>query len=148
MKIILLTDVKNVGKKGDVKEVADGYARNYLIRNHLAVESSKKSIEILENQKQKEFEDFQNRKEEALKLKQQLSTIETTFKVKAGSDGKLFGSVSTAKIAEQLQKEHGITVDKRKFVDNANITKLGKHQVKVELFKDVIAELTVNVLSE
>lgn len=145
MKIILLSDVKNVGKKGEVKEVADGYGRNYLIRNRLAVEATKKSMEILTKQKADEAAREAEMKEEAIELKNKLEKMTISFKVKAGSDGKMFGSVSNAKIAETLAKDYQIQVDKRKFVDNGNITELGMHKVRVELFKGVVATLNINI---
>ena len=145
MKVILLSDVKNVGKKGDVKEVADGYGRNYLVKNGLAVEATKKSMEILNQQKAEDAALLAEKKQEAEKQKEKLEKLTLSFKVKAGNDGKMFGSVSTAKIAEALGKEYGIQVDKRKFIDNANLTELGMHKVKVELFKGVVATVNVNI---
>ncbi len=147
VKVILLTDVKNVGKKDEIKEVADGYGRNYLIKNHLAVLASDKALQVLGQQKEQYNKQQAEKKQEALKLKQQLDKITLTFALKAGKDGKLFGSVSTMKICEQLAKEHNIELDKRKFIDNDNITKLGSYSLKVELFKDVIAQVKVNVVS-
>lgn len=147
MKVILLADVKNVGKKGEVKEVSDGYGRNYLIRNRMAVEATRKSMEIL----QKQNDDYQARQDalrkEAQALKEKLEVLTLDFRVKTGSEGKMFGSVSPAKICESLEKDYGYKLDKRKFVDSSNITELGRHDVRVELFKDVIATLKVNVIS-
>lgn len=145
MKVILLSDVKNVGKKGEVKQVADGYGRNYLVKNGLAVEATKKSMEILTKQKADEAVREAEMKEEAIELKNKLEKMTISFKVKAGSDGKMFGSVSNAKIAETLAKDYQIQVDKRKFVDNGNITELGMHKVRVELFKGVVATLNINI---
>ncbi|MBQ1301000.1 MAG: 50S ribosomal protein L9 [Erysipelotrichaceae bacterium] len=145
MKVILLSDVKNVGKKGEVKQVADGYGRNYLVKNGLAVEATKKSMEILTKQKADEAAREAEMKEEAIELKNKLEKMTISFKVKAGSDGKMFGSVSNAKIAETLAKDYQIQVDKRKFVDNGNITELGMHKVRVELFKGVVATLNINI---
>ena len=145
MKVILLSDVKNVGKKGEVKQVADGYGRNYLVKNGLAVEATKKSMEILTKQKADEAAREAELKEEAIELKNKLEKMTISFKVKAGSDGKMFGSVSNAKIAETLAKDYQIQVDKRKFVDNGNITELGMHKVRVELFKGVVATLNINI---
>ena len=147
MKVILLKDVKNVGKKDEVKEVADGYGRNYLIKNKLAVLASDKALEVLGQQKQQYQQEQAEKKAEALKLKEQIEKISLTFSLKAGKDGKLFGSVSTMKICEELAKNHKIELDKRKFIDNDNITKLGSYSLKVELFKDVIAQVKVNVVS-
>ncbi len=145
MKVILLSDVKNVGKKGEVKQVADGYGRNYLVKNGLAVEATKKSMEILTKQKADEAAREAEMKEEAIELKNKLEKMTISFKVKAGSDGRMFGSVSNAKIAETLAKDYQIQVDKRKFVDNGNITELGMHKVRVELFKGVVATLNINI---
>ena len=145
MKVILLSDVKNVGKKGEIKQVADGYGRNYLVKNGLAVEATKKSMEILNKQKADEVAREAEMKKEALELKEKLEKMTITFKVKAGNDGKMFGSVSNAKIAETLAKDYDIQVDKRKFVDNGNITELGLHKVRVELFKGVVATLNVDI---
>ncbi len=94
MKIILLADVKKVGKKGEVKEVADGYARNYLIKNGLAVEATKKRLEILDQQKQDEVTKQEQLKQEAIETKTILEAKKLRFEVKAGTDGKIFGSIS------------------------------------------------------
>ena len=145
MKVILLSDVKNVGKKGEVKQVADGYGRNYLVKNGLAVEATKKSLEILTKQKADEAAREAEMREEAIELKNKLEKMTISFKVKAGNDGRMFGSVSNAKIAETLAKDYQIQVDKRKFVDNGNITELGMHKVRVELFKGVVATLNINI---
>ena len=145
MKVILLSDVKNVGKKGEVKQVADGYGRNYLVKNGLAVEATKKSMEILTKQKADEAAREAEMRVEAIELKNKLEKMTISFKVKAGNDGRMFGSVSNAKIAETLAKDYQIQVDKRKFVDNGNITELGMHKVRVELFKGVVATLNINI---
>ncbi len=146
MKVILLTDVKNVGKKNEIKEVAAGYARNYLIKNGFAVEATKKALEILQNQKNEAAADLKAKKQEALDLKEKLEKLILTFKVKSGTDGKLFGSINSGKIADELAKQHKITVDRRKFVDFENITKLGDYEVQVELFKEVIAKFKIEVI--
>lgn len=147
MKVILLTDVKNVGKKNEIKEVAAGYARNYLIKNGLAVEATKRALEILQNQKDEAAAKQKAKKQQALDLKERLEKLTLTFKVKSGIDGKLFGSINTGKIADELLKQYDITVDRRKFVDSENITRLGNYEVKVELFKDVIAKFKIEVIS-
>ena len=148
MKIILLSDVKNVGKKGEVKEVADGYGRNYLIRNRLAVEATKKSMEILDQQKADEKARQEELKKQAEELKKQIEAGTLIFKVKAGNEGKIFGSVSPAKMAERLSNDFGINIDKRKFVDGENLTTLGIHKVRVELYKGVIATVKVNIQAQ
>ena len=148
MKIILLSDVKNVGKKGEVKEVADGYGRNFLIRNGLAVEATRKSMEILEQQRADDKARQAELKKEAEAVKKVIEAKPLVFKVKAGKEGKLFGSVSSSKIAEQLEKEFGVKVDKKKFVDNDNLTTLGVHEVRIELYKGVIATVKADIQAQ
>ena len=148
MKVILLSDVKSLGKKGEVKEVADGYGRNFLIRNGLAVEATKKSMEILQQQKDDDKANQQKLKEEAEKVKMKIESLNLLFTTKVGAEGKMFGSISTSKIVEKLQKDHKIQVDKRKIIDNDNLTELGHHDVRVELFKDVIATIHVEIKAE
>lgn len=140
MKVILKTDVKKVGKKGEIVEVSDGYARNFLINKGLAVQATTKSLEILADQKAQEAEHQQILKEEALKLKEELKDMVFEFKVKSGKEGRVFGSVSTKQIHEALCAK-GIKIDKRKIIDTAPITSLGTTIVKVELYKNVIGEI-------
>lgn len=140
MKVILKTDVKKVGKKGEIVEVSDGYARNFLINKGLAVQATAKSLEILADQKAQEAEHQQILKEEALKLKEELKDMVFEFKVKSGKEGRVFGSVSTKQIHEALCAK-GIKIDKRKILDTAPITSLGTTIVKVELYKNVIGEI-------
>ncbi len=140
MKVILKTDVKKVGKKGEIVEVSDGYARNFLINKGLAVQATAKSLEILADQKAQEAEHQQLLKEEALKLKEELKDMVFEFKVKSGKEGRVFGSVSTKQIHEALCAK-GIKIDKRKILDTAPITSLGTTIVKVELYKNVIGEI-------
>ncbi len=145
MKVILINDLKGVGKKGEVKEVADGYAQNYLIARKLAVPASKGSMEVLNKQKsdakEKEALDVQAAKE----LKEKLEKLTLKFPVKTGKDDKAFGSVSTKQIVSVLENNYKMTVDKRKFIDNENLDTVGFHHVKVQLHKGVIATLKVQL---
>ena len=140
MKVILKSDVKKVGRKGDVVDVSDGYARNFLIARGLAVAFTEKSREILENQKeQARIEDEKNR-EAAKELAAQLDKMILDFTVNAGKDGRVFGSVSTKQIAEELAKK-GIRIDKKKILDTQPIASLGVTKVRAELYKGVIGTL-------
>lgn len=145
MKVILLQDVKNVGKKGQTIEVSDGYANNFLLPKRLGVNATKRSVEILDKQKEDaRILDEKNRKE-AEELKEKLKTITLEFTCKTGKDGKLFGSVSSKQVVEKLKTSYGITIDKRKFVDKEAVNTLGVTILKNELYKGVVAEIKVHV---
>ncbi|MCK4259401.1 MAG: 50S ribosomal protein L9 [Halanaerobiales bacterium] len=145
MKVILLKNVKNVGKEGQVLNVTDGYGRNYLIPRGLAKEATEGSLadlkhiqKITEKKKEKELK-------EAQKLKKQLEETVLEIKVKAGSGGRLFGSVTNSDIAGVLKKK-GYKVDKRKIQLKENIKELGEHTVIIKLHSDVIASIEVKVM--
>lgn len=142
MKVIFIKDVKGQGKKDEIKEVKDGYAMNYLIKNKLAVmytETSNKRLENeIEKRKEKEAQDIKD----ATELKNKLSKIKLTFKVKTGDKGKVFGSISSKQIKEELDKL-GYSIDKKKIMVDDAITTLGHHFVNIELHKKVIAKLEV-----
>jgi len=144
MKVILTSDVRKLGKKGEVKEVADGYARNYLIARGLAVASTEHAMEILEQQKEEEKELDAKRKAEAEELAKKLEKITLTFQVNSKGD-RVFGSVSTKQIVEQLAK-NGVKVDKRKFVDTYPLSSLGYAKVRVELYKGVIGTINCHIV--
>ncbi|MEF9967013.1 MAG: 50S ribosomal protein L9 [Longicatena sp.] len=146
MKVILLDDVKKVGKKGDVVDVSDGYARNFLLHKNLGVVATKKSMEILDEQNLQHDLDEQEKEAKAEELKAQLAKITLEFHVKTGVGGKVFGSVSTKQIVEQLHKQHDIKVDKRKVIDNDAISSLGYSDVKIDLYKNkVIGVIRVHI---
>lgn len=146
MKVILLSDVKKVGKKGDVVEVSDGYGRNFLLNKKLAVLATKKSMEILDEQQLQQDLEEKQKEADANALKEQLSKIVLEFHVKTGEGGRVFGSVSTKQIVEALREKHQIKIDKRKVIDNTTISSLGYTDVKVDLYKNkVIGVIRVHV---
>lgn len=146
MKVILLSDVKKLGKKGDIVEVADGYGRNFLLRQKLAVEATKKSMEILDEQNLQHSLEEKQLEADAEEIKKKLEKITLEFKVKSGKDGRVFGSVSMKQVAEQLLKQYDIKIDKRKIIDASNIGSLGYTDVKVDLYKNkVIGVVRVHV---
>ncbi len=146
MKLILLEDVSKLGKKGDIVTVADGYGRNYLVRRHLAVEVTKKSMEILDEQNLQQALQEKQLEADAQKIQKQLEKITLEFTVKSGKDGKVFGSVSTKQIVEQLMSQYQIKIDKRKVLDGVPIVSLGYTDVKVDLYKNkVIGTIHVHV---
>lgn len=148
MKVILLKDVKKLGKKDEIIEVADGYARNYLIPNQLAVVASETGRKILSKEKQVQADDRQKEKEEAIKSKQALEALTLEFPVKTGDNGRVFGSISTKQIESYLKKEHNIVVNRRKFKPSKALVILGLHTIEVTLFPNVVAELKVRLVEE
>jgi large subunit ribosomal protein L9 len=145
MKIILLSDVKNVGKKGQICEVADGYARNFLIKNKMAVAASSQAEAILEEQKQKKIDDELKAIEEAKVLKEKLAAVTVVLSLKTGDKGRVFGSIASKQIAEELQKQHKLVIDKRKILESDPINAVGNYILKVALHTTVIADLKVQV---
>ena len=145
MKVILLSDVKKVGKKGAIIEVSDGYGANYLIPNKLAVKATKTSMEIKQKQDDTEAQHQEKLKQEAIELKGKVEKLTLELKAKTGKDGKMFGTISSKQIVEEYKKQFNIELDKRKFVDNNNISSLGYTKLKIELYKNVIATIIVHV---
>lgn len=136
---------KRKRKKGEVKNVADGYAHNFLIKQGLAIEASNANISTLEGQKKKEDKRAAEELAEAKKLGEQLEKITVELSAKAGEGGRLFGSITTKQIAEELQKKHGIKIDKRKMELADAIRTLGHTKVPVKLHHEVVSTLTVHV---
>lgn len=145
MKVIFLKDVKGKGKKGEVKNVADGYAHNFLIKQGLAIEANQASISSLNAQKKKEEKVAEEELNEAKKLKEVLEKITVELTAKAGEGGRLFGSITSKQIAESLQKTNSIKIDKRKIELEDAIRALGFTKVPVKLHSEVTATLNVHV---
>ena len=148
MKVVFLKDVKGKGKKGEVKNVADGYAQNFLIKNGYAAEANAQAISQLDGQKKLEAKNAAAELAEAKVLKETLEALTIELKAKSGEGGRLFGSVSTKQIADALQKVHGIKIDKRKMTLNDGIRALGFTNVPVKLHHEVTATLKVHVTEE
>lgn len=147
MKVIFLEDVRGKGKKGELKNVADGYAQNFLIKNKKAIEATKQNVAKLKAEQNREAKDYEAEKEEAKKIKVQIEDDKTVVEIlaKAGADGRLFGSVTTKKIAEELNKQYGLKVDKHKMVLSDGVKSLGYINVPVKLFEGVEATIRVHV---
>jgi len=142
MKVIFIKDLKKQGKVNEIKEVSDGYATNFLIKNGYAVKYTKTSNEILNtNLKNQALEEEKNIKE-ANKIKQQLEKIEIVFNVKSGTDGRTFGTISTKQISEKLN-ELNYKVDKKQIVIDNPLNVLGTHFIKINLHKKVQCNLKV-----
>ncbi|MDY5853528.1 MAG: 50S ribosomal protein L9 [Bacilli bacterium] len=145
MKVILLQDVKGVGKKGQTVEVSDGYANNFILPRRLGVMATKRSQEILNLQ----IEDARKKDEEnrlnAQEVAKQLETITLEFVAPSGKDGRMFGSISSKQIVDALKSKHNILIDKRKFLSNDTANVFGTTNFKVELYKGVVGTIKVHV---
>ena len=148
MKVILKADIKGVGKKDQVINASDGYARNYLFPKNLAVEANKENMSKLQAKQESAKYQKNQEKEEAMKIADKLSKIQLKGRVKAGENGKIFGGVSAKEIAQELSKEYGINVDKKKIELKETIKTLGVHNVEIKLFEGVIGKLKIDVISE
>ena len=148
MKVILKADIKGVGKKDEVINASDGYARNFLFPKNLAVEANNENMSKLKaKQNSAKFQKDQE-KEEAIKVADKLSKILLKIKVKSGENGKIFGGVSAKEIAQELENEYKIKVDKKKIDLKETIKVLGTQTVEIKLFEGVIGKLKIDVISE
>ena len=145
MKVILLKDVKGIGKKQDIVNVKDGYGANYLIPNKLAVMYSERSQEILDVQKKAEADNIEKMKADARETAKKLEGIVLQFNAQGGEGGRMFGTISTKQIEQELKEKHGIEIDKRKFVDKQPVDHFGYSKLKIELYKGITGTITVLV---
>ena len=144
MKVIFIKDLRGQGKRGEIKEVKDGYAENFLIKQGYAKKLTEQSFQQYQNDKKEEKAlDDKNRKE-ADKLKETLKGIELVFKVKTGAQDKVFGSVSTKQIKEELDKKK-ISIDKKQIMLDEGLSTLGYHDVNIALYKDIIGVVKVKI---
>ncbi|AYE48504.1 50S ribosomal protein L9 [Priestia sp. YIM B13446] len=148
MKVIFLKDVKGKGKKGEVKNVSDGYAHNFLLKNGYAVEATGGNVKVLEAQKNREQKDAAAELQANKELKATLEELTVELKAKSGEGGRLFGSITSKQIAEELKKKHKIKVDKRKIELNDAIRALGYTNVPVKLHPEVTATVKVHVTEQ
>ena len=148
MKVILLDNIKGVGKKDEIINASDGYARNFLFPKKLAVEANNENMSKLKAKKQSEQYKKDVNKENAEKIAKKLDNITLTIKVKAGENGKIFGGVTSKEISEELKKQYKIDIDKKKIRLNENIKNLGSFDISMKLFEGVTGKLKVKVISE
>lgn len=145
MKVIFIKDLKKQGKKGDIKEVKDGYAMNYLIKNGYAEKVTDVSINNYEKERKKEQDIIDEKRKEALELKEKLEKTSLLFKVKTGQQDKVFGSVSAKQIKDEL-REKGYKIEKRQIELLTGLSTLGYHNVKINLFKEINAVIRVQLV--
>lgn len=145
MKVILLKDVKGTGKKGEMKEVSDGYARNFLLPKKMAIVADNTAVKEL-NEKNKAAENkAQKEYEAAVELGKKMEEMNIVMYSKAGDGGRLFGSITSKEIAEQLKKQKGITIDKRKINLDEPIRVLGSRRVEIKIHPKVTTNIRVDV---
>ena len=144
MKVIFIKDLKKQGKKGEIKEVKDGYA-SFLIKNGYVIQATEGNLKHFNTEKQKEELNENLKLKECEKIKEELEKTNINIKVKTGAQDRVFGSVSTKQIAQEL-KNKNYDIDKNKIKINAPLTSLGAHIVNIELHKKVIANLKVNLI--
>lgn len=146
MKVILLQDVKSLGKKGDIVNVSDGYARNNIIPKKLGVEATAKNLNDVKLQNKHADKVAQENLENAQELAKKIETLKVVVKLRSGEGGRTFGSISTKEIAAAVKEQHNLELDKKKMQLSESIKALGSYEVPVKLHPKVTAKLTVSVV--
>ncbi|MBR1443576.1 MAG: 50S ribosomal protein L9 [Firmicutes bacterium] len=146
MKVILLEDIKGVGKKDQIINANDGYAKNFLFPKNLAVEATKGNMTQLDRKKKNEEEKRQQELDDAKELAKQIAEKKVTLSVKTGDNGKLFGAVTNKEIGAALKEQAGIDIDKKKIVVKEAIKTIGEKEVDIKLHPKVTAKLKVNIV--
>lgn len=146
MKVVLLADVKGQGKKGELVNVSDGYARNFLFPRKLAMEANAQILNEIKNKAEAESFRKAEDKKAAIELSAKLKELVLTYKSTGGADGKLYGAVTAKDIADKLASDFGISVDKRKIVINETIKTVGEYVLDVKLYPEIVAKLRVQVV--
>lgn len=145
MQVIFIKDLRKQGKKGEIKNVKDGYAQNFLIKNGYAIPVNEKNLNDLKNEKIREEKLDEKNKQEATVLKEKLEKETLEFQVKTGEDDRVFGSISPKQIKEELLKK-GYSIEKKQIELRNNIASLGYHEVIINLYPTVIAKIKVHVI--
>lgn len=148
MKVILLNDVRGTGKKGDLVNVSDGYARNFLLPKKLAKEADAAAIGELKSQNAAKLRKIEQEKAEAKSIAEKLNSKTVNIKAKSGENGKLFGSVTSKEIASQIEKSFDVKIDKRKINLNCDIKTFGRYECDIKLYPEIIAKVFVMVTGE
>jgi large subunit ribosomal protein L9 len=148
MKVVFLEDVPNVAEAGEMKEVADGYGRNFLIPRKLAVLADAKAANIIEAQLKKKARIQAETEAEMRELAQQMEGKEVILKARSGAKGQLYGSITTTEIAEELSKSTGLVVDKRGMELEEPIRQVGSYEIAIRLTKDIVPKIKVTIVGE
>ena len=145
MKVILLQDIRGKGKKGQMIEASDGYARNYLLPRKMAIEATADNINTMKMNDKAKAEQAAREKAQAQEFAEKLKDITVELTGKAGTGGRLFGSITSAEVSDALKKQHGITIDKKKIVQDEPIKSFGTFTLKAKLGYEITASITVHV---
>ncbi|MET3617165.1 large subunit ribosomal protein L9 [Peptoniphilus olsenii] len=145
MKVILIKDDKNLGKKGSIVQAKTGYARNFLLPRGIAIEATEENMKAWEENKKEEEKIEKENRQKALELKKKIEAETLTVMAKAGEGGRLFGAITSIDIAKALKQEHKIEVDKKKIELDENIKEAGIKNISIKLYPDVVATLKLNV---
>ncbi len=148
MKVILLQDIKNVGRKDEIINANDGYARNFLLPKGLGIEATKDNLLKLQAKNDSKAHKKELEIEENKKIAKKIDELTLELKVKAGENGKIFGGVTTKEISEELKKAHSIEIDKKKIILKETIKTIGRFQVDIKFGDGVNAKLTLNIIPE
>jgi len=147
MKVILQQDVKGKGKKGELVNVSDGYARNFLLPRKLAVEASPENMTVMKKQEKERLHKFETDKAKATETAEKLGNVLVKISARGGGDGgKLFGSITSKEISEELNKQHGIEVEKNKIVQDEPIKSFGSYEIKCKLGFEIMGIIHVHII--
>ena len=147
MKVILTQDIKGVGKKDEIINANDGYARNFLLPRKLAVEANAQNMSLLQGRKDSANFKKEQEKETALKLQEQLTKIVLKMKVKAGEPGKIFGSVTSKEISAELKNQYKLDIDKKKILLKDPIKETGIFNIEIKLYEGIIGKLKIQIIA-
>lgn len=147
MKVILTQDIKGVGKKDEIINANDGYARNFLLPRKMAVEANSQNMSLLQGRKDSANFKKEQEKENALLLQEKLSKIMLKIKVKAGGNGKIFGSITSKEIATELKNQYNIDVDKKKILLKDSIKEIGVFNIEIKLYEGIIGKLKIDIIA-
>lgn len=145
MKVILTQDIKGVGKKDEIINANDGYARNFLLPKKFAVEANTQNMSLLQGRKDSANFKKEQEKENAISIQEKLSKIILKIKVKAGENGKIFGSITSKEIATEIKKQHNIDIDKKKILLKDAIKETGVFNIEIRLYEGIIGKLKIQI---
>lgn len=147
MKVILTQDIKGVGKKDEIINANDGYARNFLLPRKMAVEANSQNMSLLQGRKDSANFKKEQEKENALMIQEKLSKIMLKVKVKAGGNGKIFGSITSKEIATELKNQYNLEIDKKKILLKDSIKELGVFNIDIKLYEGIIGKLKIDIIA-